>query len=170
MCILTTGFPIPCNDASGGISEFLFFNHSNITGANTITETNGVITAMTAVDFAHKYVPEKATSTLSDNPQINRENGTRFYAQAANVVLNKMETTKRNEIKLLATALLGIIGKDKQGKYWLMGRESGARMANSESGTGVAMGDRNGYNLNFEAEEVEPLIEVDAAIIEAILA
>ena len=46
-----------------------------------------------------------------------------------------------------------------------MGATNGVRLTASDSGTGTALGDRNGYSLSFQGQEPEPIALVlsDAA-------
>lgn len=167
-CVLTTSFAIGCSDGVGGVVEFLIGAHGTL-GAVT-ANASGMVTAIAGSAFMYTYEAEKATSTLNEAPTISRENGTVYYDQTASYILNKTSQEKRNEIKILAQAKLAIIVKDKNGKYWLMGEEAGVRLETSSSEWGTALADRNGYTLNFKAEEVEPMREVDPSIIAALLA
>ena len=94
---------------------------------------------------------------MNDNPTVNDQNGTSYFDQTATYILNKMEKTKRNEIKMIARAKMSIIIKDNNGTFWLMGKENGVRLASGDNGTGTALGDRNGYSLSFQAQEFEPM-------------
>jgi hypothetical protein len=167
-CSLTTGFQIGCNDSSGGVVEFIVGNFGDL-GAVT-QNASGMVTAIGGSAFAYTYEAEKATSTVNEGIMVNRENGTVYYEQTAAYILNKASQDKRNEIKLLAQALLTVIVKDKNGKYWLMGQGAGVRLDASSAAWGTAMADRNGYTINFKAEETEPMPEVDSTIIAALLA
>ncbi len=168
-CTLTQGFQIGCNDSSGGVVEFLIGDFGTL-GAIT-QNASGMITTIGGSSFMYTYEAEKATSTLTENINVNRENGTRYFEQTASYVLNKASQEKRNEIKLLAQAKLAVIVKDKNDKYWLMGQVAGVRLdGTSTTEWGTAMGDRNGYTLNFKAEEVEPMAEIDSSIVAALLA
>lgn len=51
-----------------------------------------------------------------------------------------------------------------------MGQGAGVRLDASSAAWGTAMADRNGYTINFKAEETEPMPEVDSTIIAALLA
>ena len=168
-CTLTQGFTMGCNDSSGGIVEFLIGDFGTL---GTVTQNaSGMITTISGSSFMYTYEAEKATSTLTENINVNRENGTRYFEQLASYVLNKASQDKRNEIKVLAQAKLVLIAKDMNGKYWLMGQSNGVRMdGSSPLEFGTALADRNGYTLNFKGEEVEPMSEVDSTIISALLA
>jgi hypothetical protein len=167
-CALTQGFTIGCNDSVGGIVEFIVGDWGTL--GDVTQNSSGMVTAIGGSSFAYQYEAEKATSSMTENIQTNRENGTVYYEQLASYVLNKTSQDKRNEIKLLAQAKLVVIVKDKNDKYWLMGQRAGVRLDPSTTEWGTALADRNGYTLNFKAEEVEPMPEVDSSIIAGLLA
>ena len=168
-CELTKGFVVGCNDSAGGIAEFWF---ANIDDTFALTyDASGEVSAIAGAAY-YKYETtnaQGAASVMNDNATVNDQNGTSFFDQTATYVLNKMDNTKRNEVKMLARAKLSVIIKDNNGSYWLMGATNGVRMTASDSGTGTALGDRNGYSLSFQAQEPEPMALVlsDAAFPEA---
>lgn len=167
-CTLTTSWELGCNDSVGGIIEAYIGDFST---AGAITENaSGMVTTIAGLAFMYTYQVEKATSNWTDIPTPSRENGTVFFDQNLQLILNKMSQDKRNEVKSLSQGLWTIIVKDRNGKYWLLGQTAGMRMDPSESGSGTAMGDRNGYTLNFKGEEPAPANEVDSTIIAALLA
>lgn len=69
------------------------------------------------------------------------------------------------EVKMIARAKMTVIVEDNNGKYWLMGQTNGVRLVSSESGTGAALGDRNGYSLSFQGQEFDNAPEVDPTVI-----
>ena len=164
-CDLTQGFTVGCNDSAGGIAEFYF---ANMPTAFAIVEASGVVSSITSDGTTelsyYKYEctnAQGAASTMNDNPTVNAQNGTSYFDQTCTYVLNKMDSAKRNEIKLLSRAKLSIIIKDNNGAYWLMGATNGVRMTAGDNGTGTALGDRNGYSLSFQGQEPEPMYSVD---------
>lgn len=165
-CDLTTGFTVGCNDSAGGIAEFWFANMPS--DFAIAYDASGQASGVTGTGLAY-YLYETtnaqgAASVMNDNPTVDSANGTSYFDQTATYVLNKMDSAKRNEVKLLATAKLSIIIKDNNGAYWLMGATNGVRMTAGDNGTGTALGDRNGYSLSFQAQEPEPMLVVtDAA-------
>lgn len=170
-CDLTQGFTIGCTDNAGGVKRFLF---ATMPSDFAITQNvSGMVTAITGTALTY-YAYEVTTgvgsaSSFSDNNTVNQANGTSYVDQSALYVLNKMEQTKRNEVKILARAKMSVIVQDNNGKYWLMGATNGVRMTTGESGTGIQFGDRNGYSLTFGAQEPENSVEVDSSIIAALL-
>lgn len=161
-CNLTQGFPIDCKNNVGGVKAVYIANKENIA---SITETAGVITALTmdaGTDF-YKYDQIKETSNFAEAITTNVQNGTVFYAQTIEVVLNKLQTNTRNEILLLSQATTCVIVEDNNGKYWLLGKVNGLDVTGGGSATGTAFGDRNGYTLTFTGSEPELAVEVSSA-------
>ena len=162
-CDLTQGFSVGCNDSIGGVKAFYIDNMPS-DGLTIVEDSTGIATSITGTNLAYwKYEctnAQGAASVFSDNPTVNDANGTSYYDQTATYVLNKMEQTKRNEVKLLARAKMSIIIEDNNGKYWLMGEVNGVRLTSGENSSGTALGDRNGYSLSFQGQEFEPMREV----------
>lgn len=146
----------------GGAAELHVMEFAN---AASITETAGVVTTITkatAKQF-YKYVLPRETGSFKDSAQASEANGSLFYKHAVKMVLNKLQSTLRNELLLIAKNKLLIVAKDRNGKYWLLGKTGGMFLTAQESGSGTAAGDRSGYDLDFEGTEPEPMVEVDAA-------
>tara|TARA_R110002072_G_scaffold6181_4_gene37061 strand:- start:771 stop:1283 length:513 start_codon:yes stop_codon:yes gene_type:complete len=162
-CNITTGFTVGCADSAGGVAEFWF---ANMVDDFAVAESAGEATAITGTSLIYyKYEctnAQGAASVMNDNPTINAQNGTSYFDQTATYVINKMDTAKRNEVKMLARAKLSVIILDNNGVYWLMGQTNGVRMTAGDNGSGTALGDRNGYSLSFQAMEFDPMIEVTA--------
>ena len=163
-CNLTQGFTIGCKDAQGGVKKFFFGNFApstytiekNATGIVTSIEDGG---ATKVTLYAYECVKE--TSSIAETIQINTQNGTVTYEQTATYVLNKMEQTKRNEVKLLAQATLWVVAQDFQDNYWLLGEVNGMDIgSDSTAQSGLAYGDRNGYSLSFTGMEPEPMTQI----------
>jgi hypothetical protein len=162
-CNLSQGFPIDCKDNVGGVKAVYIANKDNIA---TITEVSGVITGITmdAGTYFYKYDQIKETSNFAEAITTNVQNGTVFYAQTGEVVLNKLQTATRNEILLLAQATTCMIVQDNNGKYWLLGKQNGLDLTGGGSATGTAYGDRNGYTLTFTGSEQQLATEVQASV------
>ena len=100
-CALTQGYSLDCRDSLGGITEVYFIEKANVT---ITAPTSGSITAITKVvgKRFYKYELVPGTASLTENINANVQNGTVFYAQELSIVLNKLQTSTRNEILLLA--------------------------------------------------------------------
>lgn len=168
-CSLTQSFTLGCEDSAGGIAKFFLGNM--VTDFVATQNASGMVTAITGTGLEYyTYEAPRNTGNWTENITVSEENGTHFVQQTATVVLNKTEQAKRNEILLLAQAKLSVIVLDNNGKYWLLGQNTGVRLQTNESGSGTARGDRNGYVLTFNSEENHLAAEVDSSIISALLA
>jgi len=169
-CDITSGFTLDCNDSNGGI-ETIFIANGPV---QSITETSGTISAITVggsaltpSDFFAFQVPRQ-TSSFTETINVSNENGTVFYDQALTMILNKMEAAKRDQILLLSqNNEMVVVFKDNNDKYFSVGIQRGAYMTAGTSVSGVAYGDRNGYELTFSGMEEQPAFEVTGSIVEA---
>jgi len=151
-CVLTSGFALDCKDAVGGIKNIWVIASSN---KGTLTKSaSGTVTAWTpTANSLFKYELRKGSSSFETDIMPNQQNGTTFYETKLSIQLNKMEVYKRNELMLLAQQLLMFIVLDRNGTYWLLGDLNGMDMTTGKGATGVAMGDFNGWSLEFTAQE-----------------
>lgn len=163
-CALTQGYTLGCRDSAGGIVAVWLIEFDNVSG---ITKSAGNATAIAKANNGrfYKYNLERATGEWSETYNDSRENGTSFHAQSLDIVLNKMQATWSQEIKLLAQNRLIAVVQDRAGTYWLLGEESGLMREGGKAGSGKAGGDRNGYELKFTSENVDPAITVASGII-----
>ena len=169
-CNITSGFTLDCNDSNGGIEKIFIANGP----VESITESAGTISAITVAgsaltpsDFFEFEVPRQ-TSSFTETINVSNENGTVFYDQALTMVLNKMDAAKRDQILLLSqNNEMVVVFKDNNLKYFSVGIQRGAYMTACTGVSGVAYGDRNGYELTFSGMEEQPAFEVTGSIVEA---
>lgn len=161
-CTLTTGIGLGCKDSVGGVKEFYIANKS--TGDTITQNASGEVTAITVSGSWYRYTPRTGTSSYTDQPIGNREQGTFYAEQSATMVFNTRTQAKRNEIIKLGKANVYIIAKDQTDRLWLLGQDNGLELASSESGSGVQLSERNGYSLVFEGMEADlaPLVNSGA--------
>jgi hypothetical protein len=96
------------------------------------------------------------------------ENGTIFYQQDLQIVLNKMTAALRNELRLLGQNRLMAIVLDRNNVYWLLGSLNGLELSAGTGQSGTAFGDRNGFDVTFTGMEEQPMREVQSSIIAAL--
>ena len=164
MCTLTAAIAKECKSGKSGLSD-LWMVETN--SGDSFTLTGEVVTAMTLADsrafFSWKF--SKDSAKKDQDIVSNIETGTTTFVHKLALKFYKYETTKRNEIKLAAQSSLMAIVKDHNGKYWLLGKDRGLDMQPSTSTSGAKIGDFNGFELSFMSEELDAIIEVDAATI-----
>ena len=168
VCILTQGLQLDCRDSFGGVKRVLVTEFDNVTA---YTLTSGVISAITKgvgkVFWEYKLVT--FTGDAKTAGAHDRAQGTSSYKQTVSFPINKMSTSVRNEISLLAQNRLLFIVEDNNGSYWLYGKDFGLTAITTESMNGVALADRNGYMLTFEGDEKAFEVEVSSSIITGLL-
>lgn len=167
-CALTQDYTIGCRDSIGGIRTLYLIEIANVSG---ITSSAGVATAISKANNRrfYQYDLVKNTSEAMETFTDSRENGTTFYAQEIDFVLNKLQATSRNEIILLAQNRLMAVVEDRNGAFWLYGQVNGLMREGGKAGTGKAMGDRNGYELKFTGEETAMALSVSSGIIAGLI-
>lgn len=169
-CTIYQGREIDCRDSMGGVQEIYIAEFANV---QSITETSGVITAITMVSGKKFYTfqVEKENGSLTETENGSVENGTLFYEQVVNFSIKKGSSSQRNALNVLAKARLMVIVKDNNGVYWLVGKSRAAdKVGDNNFSTGKAFGDQNGYNVTLTAKEPNPVVELTAALITSITA
>lgn len=167
-CALTQSYVLDCKDSLGGLKSVLFIEAGNV---SSTTEVAGVVTVVTLAEGKnfYKYDLVKETSSFTETVTASVQNGTIFYAQELTIILNKLQANTRNEILLLAQNSLIAIAEDRNGKYWMLGKTGGLDITGGTAASGVATGDRSGYELTFSGQEKELAPEVSSAIIAGLL-
>ena len=153
-CALTQNYTLDCKDSLGGLKEVYFAAVEDIA---SYAGSGGTLTAVTmdAGKYFWKYDLVKESSNFAEAVNTNIQNGTVFYAQTLEIILNKLQVNTRNEILLLAKNQLVAIVKDNNNAFWILGKDNGLDLTGGGSGTGTAFGDRNGYTLTFTGNEKE---------------
>lgn len=166
-CALTQDYNLDCRDSVGGMKEVYFMELGNL---SSFTEASGVVTALTKASGKkfYKYQLVKQTSSFEDTFTVNEEAGTSYSAQKLTIVLNKMQANTRNEIQLLGKNLLVAVAVDRNGKGFILGATNGLVMKSAKGASGTKMGDRNGYDIEFDGAEPNMAQEVAANVISAL--
>jgi ligand-binding sensor domain-containing protein len=163
-CALTSGYTFDCKDNIGGLKSVWFIGYNDVA---SVTEASGVITAITkdAGKVFYKYQLVRNTASFTENIAGSIENGTVVFNQELLIVINKMQTSMRNEMLLLAKNNMMAVVEDQNGRYWLAGRFNGLDLLAGSVSTGLAQADRNGYSFTFSGGEKESAPEVQSAVI-----
>lgn len=163
-CSLTQDYLFGCDVGGGGVGEMWIIEFNNVI---SMVESSGVITSITKATgkIFRKYQLVNETSNANQKITGNPPNGTLFFGQTAQLVINKQQVSVRNEIMLLAMNTLMIIAKDNNDSYHLFGRQHGLRLLEGSADTGTSWQDRNGYVLNFTGNERQLAPFVDSSVI-----
>jgi len=171
-CDITSGFTLGCRDNSGGIKN-LYILSGSITSVTDASE--GLISGITGSGEFFQYELFRQTSDFSEAISATPENGTVFYEQSVQAVFFKLQSSTRNQVRVLAkNPDLKIIvetnngSQDGVGRYWLLGEENGVQLLSGTGATGTAFGDLNGYSLTFTGQEPEPASEISGSLSDAL--
>jgi hypothetical protein len=160
-CSLTTGYALGCRDAIGGIKT-IFVQTLNATGSVN-TNGSGLVSGFTPSSVSgswFEYDLTKATSSMTETLNASTENGTLFYTPEVTFTINKLQTSVRNELRLLARNRLLVIVLDNNGRYWLLGAANGLEASAGTAGTGTAFGDRSGYEMTLTGMEPDAMLNI----------
>jgi hypothetical protein len=151
-CELSTGFTLDCKDGIGGIKQIVLVDKTEVTSFTL--DANEIVTLINGPASGDLYTYELPTQTGSFEETINfnRDNGTVFYTQTVNVMLQKLSSAKRLELQNVATARVIVFVQDTNDNWWAVGYEYGADLSTGTAGTGTVLGDMNGYTLAFTHE------------------
>ena len=167
---ITAGVINGCSTNQGGLDAVFIANGpvaSFAETAGTITAITVGGSALTPSDFFKFEVPRQ-TSSITETVTGDISQGTVTYAQVANILLNQMQASTRDQLQLLfeATNLI-VVAKDNNGRFFSIGISRGAYGTTSANTSGVAYQDRNGYDITIEGMEPAPMFEVTSTIVEA---
>ena len=162
-CELSTGFTLDCKDGIGGIKQIVLVDKANVTSFSF--DANEVVTLINGPAAGDLFTYELPTQTGSFEETINfnRDNGTVFYTQTVNIMLQKLSSAKRLELQNVATARVIVFVQDTNLNWWAIGYENGADLSTGTAGTGTALGDMNGYTLAFTHEAAKRAYLLDGA-------
>jgi len=172
-CDITSGFTLGCRDNTGGIRNLYILSGSvaGLTG-----EDVGLITDISGSGVFYKFELFRQTSDYSEAISSTPENGTVFYEQTVNAVFFKLQSSTRNQVRVLAkNPNLKVIVEtnngsvDGVGKFFYLGQNNGLQLLSGTGATGTAFGDLNGYNLTFTGQEPEPASEISGSVLADVL-
>ena len=106
-CNLTQGFTLDCKDAVGGIKSIHLIDWVADGFAISDGEVTGITATGTVVSGStYTYELPKGVGSMTTTTNVSQENGTVFNQTDIVARLRKLSTTKRNELKLLATTMI----------------------------------------------------------------
>lgn len=168
-CNMTSGYnDRTCTNGKGGIKSVLFFPVGNKSG---VTKTANEITAITVTGETFHYKLKSNLSSYTAPIMRSEENGTLWYDQTVNVVLNSDNKALRSAIHLLAQNELCAMVEKADGTYVLLGEGEGLKVADgNEYTSGVAKSDRNGHVIVLVGQENDEVPDVDATVAATLIA
>lgn len=166
-CDITSGFTLGCRDNTGGIANLYILSGS----VDSVTDASeGLISELSGSGTFYKFELFRQTSDFTEAITSTPENGTVFYEQTLNAVFFKLQSSTRNQVKVLAqNPNLKVIVEtnngtvDGVGRYWYLGEDRGMQLLSGTGATGTAFGDLNGYTLTFTGQEPNPASEISGS-------
>lgn len=146
-CQVASSINNSCLSQVGGLRKVFIFQ--DVTGT---TETAGEITAIGGTGNCYTYELRKnGGSSLTETINNSLENGTLFYQQDLVMVFHKLDTTLRNQIKLLAQNRgLKVVVEDNNGNLFFLGKDfDGGYLSAGTAATGVSFGDASNYSITL---------------------
>ena len=167
---ITAGVLNGCSSNQGGLDSIFIANgkvESFVEAAGLVSSITVGGVALAPADFFEFEVPRQ-TSSISETATGDVSQGTVTYAQTAIIILNQLQASTRDQLKLMFEATnMVVVAKDNNGKYWSIGLSRGAYGQTATSTSGVAYQDRSGYEITIEGIEPSPMFEVTGSIVEA---
>lgn len=165
-CFISAGAALGCSDSIGGVKKIYIVGGGGEVTGYTYNAT-GAITGATSTTGTTLFGFElkRNTSSYVQTTTKNYENGSVFFEQVLTAVLFKYDQEKRNQLKVLGqNDNLQIIVIDQNDVQYLMGQINFSYLSGGSASTGLALGDRNGFELIFTAQEQEPSRVITGAL------
>jgi hypothetical protein len=168
-CEMTSGYnDRTCTNGKGGIKSVLLFPLDAYSSATIVANE---ITAITVTGETFHYKLKSNLSSYTAPIQRNEENGTLWYEQNLQMVLNSDNKELRSAIHLLAQNELVAMVEKADGKYVMLGYEEGMKVSDgNEYSSGVAKSDRNGHLISLMSQENNEVPDVDATLAGTLIA
>lgn len=167
-CEMTSGYnDRTCTNGKGGIKSVLLFPLDAYSGATIVANE---ITAITVTGETFHYKLKSNLSSYTAPIQRNEENGTLWYEQNLQMVLNSDNKELRSAIHLLAQNELVAMVEKADGKYVMLGYEEGMKVSDgNEYSSGVAKSDRNGHLISLMSQENNEVPDVDSGVADTLI-
>lgn len=164
-CALTTGFTLDCKDAIGGVRSVRLTTLAEYEALAAVVANGKVTSWGSASTVFFKYDQLKETSSMTETINASAQNGTVYYTPEVTIVMSKLESDRRNEIKLLAqNRLVAIVEtNDETPRFFVVGVTTGLEVSAGTSATGTAYADLQGYNITLSGMEAAPMLQLDPA-------
>lgn len=158
-CSVTSAYNLSCLSSVGGLRNVVIFQ--DVTGT---TETNGEISSIDGTGSGFTFELRKnGGSSLTETINNSLESGTLFYQQDLIMVFHKLDTSIRNQIKLLAQNRgLKIAVTDNNDNIFFLGSDfDGGFLSAGTAATGVNFGDSSQYSITLTFYSKEPMMKLD---------
>lgn len=169
-CYISQGVSLnECSDSIGGIKKIYIAGGTGTTTGGLTTyeyDVDDQITGITGTTDTVLYGFElkRGTSSLTQNIQKSFENGTIYFDQELVAVMFKYDASKRLILQNLTQKdNLQIIAIDQNDTYYMLGQVRGMYTSAGSATAGLALGDRNGFEITFLGQEPVPARVIDCS-------
>lgn len=161
-CDIENGRLEACKDSVSGLDAIYFINYGINYPTDVTEDVDNVITNVNGITELYKY-ELKGANSFDTTINTSRDNGTTYFDQTIVAQLKKQDAITTKTVKLLAYGRPHIVVKTRSGNFFMVGLERGADMMSGSINSGTALGDFNGYNLTFTAQENVPANFIDCS-------
>ena len=161
-CDITNGRIEQCKDSVSGLKAIYFINFDDVDSDATYVTYNATdgdvidswepLAALTMYKYELKSTANSFTTTINSS----RDNGTTFFEQTLVANLKRQDFATHKNVKLLAYGRPRIVVRSMTDQFFVMGLDQGADVSAGQISSGAALGDFNGYQLTFTAQEELP--------------
>jgi len=171
-CEISHGRVEECKDSVSGLKAIYIINFDDLNEDSavfdTTTDQEDQLDTWTPVDTAtalniYKYELKSTANALNTTINASRDNGTTFFSQELVVNLKRQDVVTHKQVKLLSYGRPRIIARSMTDQFFLLGFAQGCDVSAGTIGSGAALGDFNGYQLTFTAEEELPPLFIDCS-------
>jgi len=167
---ITHGRVEECKDSVSGLKAIYIINFDDLNedtatfDTGTPGEEDQLVTWTPASALTmYKYELKSTANALNTTINASRDNGTTFFGQELVVNLKRQDVVTHKQVKLLAYGRPRIIARSMTDQFFMLGFAQGCDVSAGTIGTGAALGDFNGYQLTFMAEEELPPLFIDCS-------
>src|SRR6056300_562416 len=97
-CDITSGFTLGCRDNTGGLKNIYILSGS----VDSTSGTTGLLSELSGSGTFYKFELTRQTGDFTEAINANIENGTIFYEQTVNAPFHKLQSSTRNQVRVLA--------------------------------------------------------------------
>jgi hypothetical protein len=169
-CDITHGRVEECKDSVSGLKAIYIINFDDLNEDNATFDTgtpgeeDQLVTWTPASALSmYKYELKSTANALNTTINASRDNGTTFFGQELVVNLKRQDVVTHKQVKLLSYGRPRIIARSMTDQFFMLGFAQGCDVSAGTIGTGAALGDFNGYQLTFMAEEELPPLFIDCS-------
>lgn len=169
-CEISHGRVEECKDSVSGLKAIYIINYDDLNEDSAVFDTTldqeDQLDTWTPVDTStplniYKYELKSTANALNTTINASRDNGTTFFTQELVVNLKRQDVVTHKQVKLLSYGRPRIIARSMTDQFFLLGFAQGCDVSAGTIGSGAALGDFNGYQLTFTAEEELPPLFID---------